>query len=137
MSFSVLGSQHLSISQGGMEQFLRGKIGTVVGSITLDLASAPIPPGEYKIEVGSGVGSVEIYLPRYVQFTIEGTSILGSKEVHDGLDGWKRLVSQLRESLELPGQPPAHSAAPADPSRPVVIHFDIDTGLGSVDIYRI
>ncbi len=114
-----------------------GPIKAGVGGVTIDLASAPLLPGEYRLQVNRGVGGIEIYLPRYVQFVLDGTSVVGGKNVHEGLGAWKTLENRLRALVHLPSQIPDHAVAPADPERPVRITLVINTGVGGVDIYRL
>jgi len=120
-----------------MSLFQQGKIETGLGGVTLDLASASIPPGEYRLEISTGMGGVEIYLPRYVQYTIDGASVMGGKNIHEGLDWWKSMTKKFQDVLHLSNQIPDHAVAPISQEQPVVIHFLINTGLGGVDIYRL
>lgn len=137
MPSSGMGSQYYSISSTGMALFQQGKIETGLGGVTLDLASAPIPPGEYRLEISTAMGGVEIYLPRYVQFTIDGSSVMGSKNIHEGLDWWKSMTIKFQEVFRLSNQIPDHAVAPISQEQPVIIHFFINTGMGGVDIFRL
>ncbi len=137
MPQSGMGGQYYSISTSGVNLFQQGKISTGLGGITLDLASAPIPPGEYRLDIETMMGGVEIYLPRYVQFTIDGNSVMGGKNIHEGLDWWKSMTLKFQEVFRLPNQIPDHAVAPISQEQPVTIHFLINTGMGGVDIYRL
>lgn len=137
MSRTIIGGQDYSISRDGVGLLQNGKISTAIGGITIDLASAPIPPGDHHIEISTVMGGVEIYLPRYVEFTVDGSSVMGNKEVYNGLDFWTALLKKFQDLLHLPSDIPSHAIAPADSSRPVTIHFLINTGMGGVDIYRL
>ncbi len=137
MPGTIIGGQYYSISHSGMALFAQGPITAGVGGVTIDLASAPIPPGDYRLEVNGGVGGVEIYLPRYVQFILDGTSVVGGKSVHEGLGAWKALENKLRALVHLPSQIPDHAVAPVDPERPVRLTLVINRGIGGVDIYRL
>jgi hypothetical protein len=99
--------------------------------------SAPIPPGEYTLEVKCAVGGAEIYLPRYVHFKIEGTSLVGGYDVHEGLGWWETLAHKVKDALHLSNQLPDHAVAPVDPGQPVTIRIKLTRGLGGVDIYRL
>jgi len=137
MSSSVIGSQNYSISRDGVGLLKQGKISTGIGGITIDLVSAPIPPGEYHLEIDAGMGGVEIYLPRSVEFTVDSHSVIGSKTVHEGLDISKKMTKKLQDLFHLPSEIPDRAVAPADSEKPVSIHFLINTGLGGIDIYRL
>ena len=136
MSISGFGGQHHSISNSGMMLFQQGSITSVVGGIELDLVSAPIDPGEYTLQINAAVGGVDIFLPHYVQFTIDGGSVFGGQDVHNGVDQWHKMQRKLRRIVQLPDEPPAFALANHD-ERPVSIHFMLQMGAGGVDIYRL
>jgi len=71
-----------SISYAGMKIF-DAPIESTIGGIEVDLASAPITPGEYRLELDATIGGIEIYLPSYVTFTIEGSAAIGGQDVHE------------------------------------------------------
>ncbi|HEY4119267.1 MAG TPA: LiaF domain-containing protein [Byssovorax sp.] len=137
MPETLIGGQFVSISKYGVELFESGRISTGIGGIVVELASAPIPPGEYRLEIEAGIGGIEIYLPRYVKYTIEGGPGIGGTEVHDGLDLWTKLTNKVRSALHLPLEIPDHAVAEADPEHPVKIHFVIDGMVGGLDVYRL
>ena len=136
MPLSAFGGQSYSISNSGTMLFQQGVIKSFIGGVEVDLVSAPIEPGEYKLEVQTGDGGIEIFLPRYVQFTIDGGSILGGRDMHTGTEQWARMQKKLRKIVTLPDEPPAFALASHD-ERPVNIHFTFRTGLGGVDIYKL
>ncbi len=138
---SGIGGQAYSISHSGMQLFEQGKINTLMSSTVIDLLSAPIETGEYRLEISVTMGGVEIFLPRSVQFTLEGSAIAGGRNVHDGYyEGphiWEITRQKLRYVVNLPDQPPDFAIAPANPERPVRIHFVTHITMGGVDIYRL
>jgi hypothetical protein len=136
MSLSGFGGQFYSISHSGTMLFQQGPITAVMGGIEIDLVSAPIEPGEYRLEINATMGGVEIFLPRYVQFTIEGVSILGGRDIHEGPDAWEKIKKKLHKQVNLPDQPPDFALALSNPERPVRIHFVINSTMGGVSIYR-
>jgi hypothetical protein len=131
-----IGGQYHSISHSGMRIFDQ-RIATTVGGVVIDLASAPIAPGEYRLHVETGVGGIEIYLPRYATFTVEGGPAIGGYDVHEGLGIWNGLVVKMQRLLRLSNRIPAKAAEPIDPNQPVAIHLVIDSGVGGIDIYRV
>ncbi len=138
---SGIGGQTYSIAQAGMQLFEQGKINTAMSSTVIDLVSAPIEPGEYRLEINVTMGGVEIFLPRYVEFTLEGSAFAGGRNVHDGMyEGpvvWEITRRKLRYMVNLPDQPPAFALALPNPERPVRIHFVTHITMGGVDIYRL
>jgi Domain of unknown function (DUF4342)/Cell wall-active antibiotics response 4TMS YvqF len=138
---SGIGGQAYSIAHSGMQLFEQGRINTLMSSTVIDLVSAPIEPGEYRLEISVTMGGVEIFLPRSVQFTLEGSALAGGRNVHDGsYEGsqvWKTTRQKLRYVANLPEQPPDFAVAPANPERPVRIHFVTHITMGGVDIYRL
>lgn len=137
MPTTAFGGQFHSISTSGMMLFEQGAFNSGMGGVVLDLASAPIEPGEYNLEINAGMGGVEIYLPRYVQFTVDGTSVFGGTSIHEGLGWWKTMLARFRGTLNIPNQVPEFAVAQADPEHPVKIHFHINSGMGGVNIYRL
>lgn len=137
MPMTVLGGQFYSISRSGMLLFQQGAITSVLGGVTLDLVSAPIEPGEYILEINTTLGGVEIFLPRYVQFTLEDSSLLGGRNVHEGPEAWEIIKRKLQHEIPLPDQPPDFAFAPSTPERAVRIHFVINSTLGGIEVYRL
>ena len=85
------------------------KIGTVVGSIKLDLRHAEIAAAEVNLHVESVLGSVKIWVPHGVSVEVEGQSMLGSRSV--------------AEDAPRPNAP--------------LLRLRIDTVVGSVKVYRV
>jgi hypothetical protein len=125
-----------SISASGMMLFEQ-PIRSTFGGITIDLASAPIAPGEHRLEIDGGFGGIEIYIPRYVEFAIEGGAELGGQDIHDGLGLWEWLVNRVRDALRLPKAIPDQAVANPDPGKPIKIRMVISNLAGGIDIYRI
>ena len=136
MSSSGLGSQFYSISHSGLALFGQEPKTGVVGSITVDLVSAPIAPGEYHLALSTGVGGIEIFLPRYAQFTLDGGSVIGGRDIHDGEKHWKHIKRALHGKVSLPDEIPAYALASHDEC-PVTLSLLLQTVGGGVDIYRL
>lgn len=134
---SGIGGQAYSISYSGMQLFQQGPISTLMSGTVIDLVSAPVEPGEYRLEINVTMGGVEIFLPRYIQFSLEGSSIAGGRNVHEGPGVWETMRQKLRYIVNLPDQPPDYALAPSNPERPVRIHFVTHIMMGGVDIYRL
>ena len=139
MPFTALGDQFISISLQGPMLFQLGQIATGLGGVVIDLASAPIPPGDYSIHISTVVGGVDIFLPRYVQYLVDDNSLIGSRDIHTGIKNWRKLVKLARQKeghLRLPEQPPEFVTAEFNPEQAVRIHFFVNRGAGGIDIYQ-
>jgi hypothetical protein len=132
-----MGGQAYSISQSGMQLFEQGKINTLMSGTLIDLVSAPIPPGEYRLDITVTMGGVEIFLPHYVEFTLEGSAIAGGRNVHEGPGVWETTQRKLRYLVHLPDQPLDFMFATFNPEQPVRIHFVTHITMGGLDIYRL
>ena len=128
------GGQYHSIAVSGMALF-RNPIVSTIGGITIDLASAPLEPGVHVLRIESALGGVEIYVPAYVQLTVEGGRIVGGHDVHEGLGWIERAERGVRRMFRMPNQIPQHVAAA--PSEPVSIRLVIDGVAGGLDVYRL
>src|SRR6266571_2398232 len=133
---SAFSGQSYSIAHSGMQLFQQGAIKTLMSGTVIDLVSAPIEPGEYRLEIMVTMGGVELFLPHSVQFTLEGSAIAGGRNVHEGPGVWETMKQQLRDLVTLPDQPPDFALAPSNPERPVRIHFVTHITMGGIDIYR-
>ena len=137
MPTTMFSSQLYSISHSGMFVFQQGPFVAVMGSVMIDLVSAPIEPGEYQLEVSATMASVEVFLPHYVQFTVEGGVSMGGSNVHEGPGAWETIKQKLRPQILLPDQPPDFAIAESNPERPVHIRFITHITMGSVELYRL
>jgi hypothetical protein len=137
MPTTMFSSQVYSISRSGMFLFQQGPFIAVLGSIALDLVSAPIEPGEYQLEISTTMGSVEVFLPHSVQFTVESGLSLGGGNVPERPGVWEIIKQKLRPEILLPDQPPDFAIAESNPERPVRIRFITHSTLGSVELYRL
>jgi len=136
-SFATFSGQSYSIAHSGMQLFQQGSIKTLMSGTVIDLVSAPIEPGEYRLDITVTMGGVEIFLPRSVQFTLEGSAIAGGRNVHEGSGVWETMKQKLRYVVTLPDQPPDFALAPPNPERAVRIHFVTHITMGGIDIYRL
>jgi hypothetical protein len=126
----MLAMMHSILHSGGMKIFDH-PIESTIGGIEIDLATAPITPGEHRLEIIAAFGGIEIYLPHYVTFTVEGGPAIGGYDVHDGPGIWNKLVAKLG------GNVPVRAVDRPDDTKPTSIHFVIKGGIGGIDIYRL
>jgi hypothetical protein len=137
MPTTLFSSQLYSISHSGTFLFQQSPFVAVMGSIAIDLVSAPIEPGEYQLELSATMGSIEVFLPHYVQFTVEGGVSIGGGNVHEGPGAWEVIKQKLRPQILLPDQPPDFAIAESNPERPVRIRFITHITMGSIELYRL
>ncbi len=137
MPTTMFSSQLYSISHSGMFVFQQGPYVAVMGSVMIDLVSAPIEPGEYTLEVSATMASVEVFLPHYVQFTVEGGVSMGGSNVHEGPGAREIIKQKLRSQILLGDQPPDFAIAESNPEGPVRIRFITHITMGSVELYRL
>ncbi len=86
-------------------------VGTVVGSIKLDLGGAEVAAPDVELRVETVLGSVKIWVPHGIHIEVTGTSAVGTRRIEDD---W---------SAPLAGAP--------------LLRLRVDTKVGSVKIYRI
>lgn len=137
MLSTIAGDHYCSISTMGMALLYQGRISTVFGNIVIDLASAPITPGQYTLELDTKAGNITVYLPDYVQFTSDGKTFWGNRKTHQGLGVWKTTTKTFQNIFGLPSRTPEYALAPVSQEYPVIIHLSISTGMGDVKIYRL
>lgn len=83
-------------------------MGTIVGSVKLDMRHVEFGAPVVNLRVQSVVGSVKVWIPRGVAVEVSGQSMLGSRSV--------------AEDIPAPGAP--------------LLRLQVDTVVGSVKIYR-
>ena len=137
MPTTMFSSQLYSISHSGMFVFQQSPYAAVMGSIMIDLVSAPIEPGDYQLEVSATMGSVEVFLPHYVQFTVEGGVSMGGGNVHEGPGAWETIKQKLATQIPLADLPPDFAIAESNPERPVRIRFITHVTMGGIELYRL
>jgi uncharacterized protein DUF1707/cell wall-active antibiotic response 4TMS protein YvqF len=99
-----------SVKRGGRWRIDRDmELGTIVGSVKLDLRQAEIGGAEIALHVKTVVGSVKVWIPYGIAVEVSGESVLGSRSVDEDSPGPYAPVLRLR----------------------------IDTVMGSVKVYRV
>ncbi|CAN5847192.1 hypothetical protein BH11MYX2_BH11MYX2_18390 [soil metagenome] len=131
----LIGSQFHSIRASGMMLFTR-PIESLLGSVTVDLVSAPIEPGDHRLQITSGVGGVEIFVPSYVEVLVDGGPMVGGQDVHDGHGAMTRLGHRILGWFGGSPKIPAYAVAPSS-SLPTRVHLVLDGVAGGLDIYRL
>jgi hypothetical protein len=130
-----MGTTH-SISHSGMALF-SVPIQSTIGGLVIDLASAPIEPGDHELRIETTVGGIEIYLPRHVTFMVNGSPMIGGQDVHDGHGLANRFGRALGGLFGWHSSIPDSAVPSPDPSKPTMIRITVDAGIGGIDIYRI
>ena len=130
-----MGTTH-SIAHSGMALF-GTPIQSTIGGLVIDLASAPIEPGDHELRIEAGIGGIEIYLPRHVKFVVDGGSAIGGQDVHEG-HGLLNTIGRKLGGLVGWHSPIPDEAVPSpDPTKPTTIRLVIEGVIGGIDIYRL
>ena len=136
MPFTAMSGQEYSISQLGLAIF-HEDFTSLMSGVDIDLATMPIPPGEYELRLNTTMSGVDIFLPHYVRFTINGTTLMGSKDIHNGARHWRKLVKKFKSQMALPDYPPEFALTEFNPQQPVIIHLVLNTAMSGVSIYQL
>ena len=136
MPFSVMNGQEYSISQLGLAIF-QEDFTSLMSGVEIDLATMPIPPGQYELRVNTTMTGVEIFLPHYVRFTLNGNSIMSSKDIHSGAKYWRKLTRKFKKNMALPDYPPEFALTDFNPQQPVIIHLVLNAAMSGVSIYQL
>jgi len=137
MALTILGNEQHSISVSGPMLLQQGSFSGIFSNIIIDLASAPLPPGQYSIQLLCIFSNIEIYLPRYVQFTLDGAMLLGNKDMREGPQAWEKLLKNFRGKLNLPLYPPEPALTAYNYEEPTYVYFNVSGAFGNVNIYRL
>jgi hypothetical protein len=128
--------QLYSIANRGMSIFER-PIQSLIGGLEIDLVSAPIEPGTHRLELEATVGGIEIYLPKYVKYTIEGGSLIGGEDIYDGFPWHSRAFRKLAKLVGMRSKIPDHAVDNPTPDQPITLKLVIEGGIGGLEIYRL
>lgn len=137
MSVAAFGSQIHSVSVSGWPIVNQTFYGNFFGNTIVDLASQPIPPGEFNLYVVNFFGAVDIYIPRYVQVLAPGVVLFGSQDTNDAAENWSKLVSRMQGRVNLPSEPPAFVLSSPNGERPTFLKVNHFGGFGALKIYRV
>jgi hypothetical protein len=137
---TVLGNAFHSVSQNGVQLFEQGPFSTWIGNLVVDLASAPLPAGRYRLQAEVVLaGNVEIYLPRDAVFTLTGSTVIGERKVREGLDYGKELRRRwdafFGRRSEVPALPASFPVASANGA--LSFDLEVETLVGEVKVYRL
>lgn len=136
MPFTTLNEHGFSISQLGLGIF-QEDFTSLMGGTNIDLATMPIPPGQYELRANATMGGVNIFLPHYVRFIVEGNSIMSGKDIHTGTRYWRKLARKFRNQMPLPEYPPEFALTDFNSDQPVIIHLVLNTMMSGVYIYQL
>ncbi|HEX4451338.1 MAG TPA: hypothetical protein VH143_10735 [Kofleriaceae bacterium] len=125
-----------SISNKGMAIFDR-RIESLIGGVEVDLVSAPIAPGTHRLEIDTNIGGIEIYLPKYVAYSIDGGPVIGGEDIHDGFGLWSRFGRSIARLFGMKKKIPDRAVPNPTPDQPIRIELVIYGGIGGLDIYRL
>ena len=135
----IVGNGLHSVSQNGTALFSEGPFSIWFGNLVLDLASAPLPRGIYKVQAETVLaGNVEVYLPRDARYTLTGTTGFGGRKVREGLDYGKQLQKRFHKFFGTRSQVPELTAGGAlTAGSGLSFELELSTLLGDVKVYRL
>lgn len=137
MPTSVWNKQTFSIATDDLSTLTRDEFTTVMGSLIIDLVSAPITPGTYHIRLNAVMGGIQIFLPAYAKVHLNGETLWGGKRVYRGEAFWKHMQQAVANTvIRMPTTTPAWVTA-AYEDYPVTLQFTINTTMGGVHIYQL
>jgi len=132
MPTTIFGSQFFS----GIGAELRHEQFTAIcASQDIDLATHLLPAGDYTINVNVVMGKVNIYVPKHVTATVDGTVLFGSTNSHNNGNGWQRFARHFGSRANSRNGSP--TIAYPDTSGQVRLRIRINGFLGTVRIYRL
>lgn len=137
MPTSVWNKQIFSIATDKMSVLTGDEFTTVMGSLIIDLVSAPITPGTYDIRLTAIMGGIEIFLPAYVKAQLNGEIFWGGKQIYHSQAFTQEMRRAFTNSnIQVPTTLPVWATASYD-EYPVTLRFTINTTMGGVHIYQL
>jgi hypothetical protein len=137
MPTSVWNKQTFSIATDELSTLTRDEFTTVMGSLVIDLVSAPITPGTYDIRLTAVMGGIQIFLPAYAKVLLNGETFWGSKRIYHGEAFWKEMREAFANStIQVPTTLPVWATA-SHKEYPVALRFTINTTMGGAHIYQL
>jgi|GEM_PF-6933177 len=107
MPTSMWNKQTFSVATDELSALTGEDFATVMGTLVIDLVSAPITPGTYDIRLTAIMGGIQIFLPAYVKVQLNGETFWGGKRIYHGEE------------------------------YPVTLRFTINTTMGRAHIYQL
>lgn len=133
MPTTIFGSQFLSCD--GAELREMRSFTAICATQDIDLASHLIPSGDYSITVNVVMGEVNIFVPRHIRTTVDGSVLFGTTMFNDDEIGWKKFARKFRSGFTRRNGAPV--IAYADTSGEVRLRIHSNGFLGAVRIYRL
>ena len=137
MPTSVWNKHTFSIATDDLSELTGDSFTTLMGSLVLDLISAPIPSGTYDIRLSAIMGGIQIFLPAYAQVQLNGEDFWGGKQLYRHDEFWNEMQQAFTNSqLQVPTSLPAWATASHD-EYPVTLRFHINTVMGGANLYQL
>lgn len=129
-------SRHLySLAAMGTALLTERPLIVAMGGITIDLISAPIAPGIYRLSLSAVMGGIELFLPRYATYYLHGTAFWGGRRTVSGQTAWSHIRQRLGGHIDLGDQPPPFAIEPQ--RRSVIMHCSINAVMGGAVVYQL
>ena len=137
MPTSLWNKQIFSIATDELSALMHDELTTVMGSLVIDLVSAPIAPGTYPIRLNAMMGGIQIFLPAYAKVVLNGERFWGGTRIYRGDAFWQEMREAFAHStIQIPSTPPAWASA-SHAEYPMTLQLTINTTMGGMHIYQL
>jgi Cell wall-active antibiotics response 4TMS YvqF len=137
MPTSMWNKRTFSIATDELSALTDDEFTTVMGSLIIDLVSAPITPGTYDIRLTAIMGGIQIFLPAYAKVQLNGETFWGGKRIYRGKEFSQEMQQAFANStIQVPTTPPLWATASYE-EYPVILRFTINTTMGGANIYQL
>lgn len=137
MSMSVWRRQVLSIAREPLSALAQVRHTTLMGGIVIDLVSAPIEPGVYRLRFDAVMGGMHAFLPACARVQLEGLRTLGGTQLHSDEDFWQEMRRSLSGTgVDVPKIPPQW-AVESHKTRPVTLRIAVTSVMGGAAIHQL
>lgn len=113
-----------------------GDFSVMLGRLTLDLVSAPIDPGDYRLRLAATMGGGELFLPRCVRLTLDEHAALGGSRLVTGPEHWSWMRARLDGHVAVPPDIPGYALEPYSVRR-VSLAITALVAMGGFTIYQL
>jgi hypothetical protein len=137
MPTSMWNKQTFSIATDDLSTLTGDEFTTIMGSLVIDLVSAPITPGTYNIRLSAIMGGIQIFLPAYAKVQLNGETFWGGKRVFHVEAFWNEMQQAFANSNFQVSRTLPEWATASYEEYPVTLRFTINTTMGGAHLYQL